>query len=276
MRAMWSGSISFGLVNIPIKLFAATEKKEIKFRFLHKKCQTPLEYRRTCPRCQEEVDWDQISRGYEFARDHFVVIEEEELSKLQGQKTKMIEIVEFVKLEEIDPVYFDRSYYLSPVETGAKPYALLQRALADTGKIALAKVILRTREVFASIRPTSNLLVMETMYYPDEIRAEREVPGLATSQELKDSELAMAEELIERLTTSFEPQKYKDHYRHALEELIQAKIEGQEISIAPPPEREKVLDLMEALKASVEEARKRDKKSKKKQAKKPALAGKTK
>ena len=170
MRAMWSGSISFGLVNIPIKLLQPPKRDKVP---LHKKCQTPLEYRRSCPRCQEEVAWEQIARGYEFARDHFVVIEEEELSKLQGQKTKTIDIVEFVKLEEIDPVYFDRSYYLSPVETGAKPYALLQRALADTGKIALAKVILRTREVFASIRPTSNLLVMETMYYPDEIRAER-------------------------------------------------------------------------------------------------------
>ncbi|MBS4031138.1 MAG: Ku protein [Clostridiales bacterium] len=256
MRTIWKGAISFGLVSIPIKLFPATEQKDIKFRFLHKTCQAPLKYQRVCSACGQEVTQDDIVRGYEYESGRFVIMNEEDLEKIPDERTRTIDIVDFVALKEIDPVYFDKTYYLAPNDAGEKAYALLRKAMEETGKIAVAKVVIRNKESLAVIRGYENLLVMETVFYPDEIRNPELLPGFEREIKLHDNELKMARELIENLATEFVPDKYDDEYRKKLLELIRSKIEGEEIAIPETQTKGKVVDLMEALKASVEMAKK--------------------
>lgn len=259
LRAMWRGSLSFGLVNIPVRLFAATENKELKFRSLHSPCHNPLEYRRVCPTCKKEVPWEEISRGYEYERGHFVVLTEEEIEAAAGEKERLIEIEDFVNLEEIDPIYYQKSYYLAPEATGKRPYALLRDVMGQTGKIAVATITLRTKETPAVVRIYNNALTLSTMYYPEEIRPVGDLPDLPLEVEIREREFAVARELVESLTVTFNPAKYRDRYREKLLELIEAKVEGKEIAVAPSPAREKVVDLLEALQASVEKARKKEK-----------------
>ncbi|NLM45681.1 MAG: Ku protein [Firmicutes bacterium] len=256
MRTIWKGAISFGLVSIPVKLFPATEHKDVKFRYLHRTCQAPLKYQRICTACGKEVAQEEIVRGYEYEKGRFVVINEEDLEKLPSEQAKTLDIVDFVALEEIDPIYFDKTYYLAPGETGEKAYALLRTAMEETGKIAVAKVVIRNKESLAVIRRYRQLLVMETIFYPDEIRSPAELPGFNREVKLHDNERKMARELIENLAGKFEPQKYEDEYRKQLLELIHAKIAGEQIAAPAAPPDGKVVDLMEALKASVEMARK--------------------
>lgn len=256
MRTIWKGAISFGLVSIPVKLFPATEQKDVKFRFLHKECQAPLRYQRVCTVCGKEVSQEEIVRGYEYESGRFVIINEEDLEKIPDERTRSVDIIDFVSLEEIDPVYFDKTYYLAPGEAGEKAYALLRKAMAETGKIAVAKVVIRNKESLAVIRGYQNLIVMETIFYPDEIRDTALLPGFDREIKLHDNEMKMARELIENLATSFNAEKYDDEYRKKLMELIRAKIEGEQIAIPEVAEKGKVVDLMEALKASVEMAKK--------------------
>jgi DNA end-binding protein Ku len=256
LRTIWKGAISFGLVSIPIKLFPATEQKDVKFRYLHKTCQAPIRYQRVCSSCGKEVTQDDIVRGYEYESGRYVIINEEDLEKVPDNRTRTIDIIDFVSIEEIDPVYFDKTYYLSPGEVGEKAYALLRRAMADTGKIAVAKVVIRNKESLVVIRDYKDVLAMETIFYPDEIRDTGQLPGLDRSISLHDNELKMARELIESLATAFEPGKYNDEYRQKLIDLIHAKIQGEEIAVPEVAEKGKVVDLMEALKASVEMAKK--------------------
>jgi DNA end-binding protein Ku len=256
LRTIWKGAISFGLVSIPIKLFPATEQKDVKFRYLHKTCQAPIRYQRVCSSCGKEVTQDDIVRGYEYESGRYVIINEEDLEKVPDNRTRTIDIIDFVSIEEIDPVYFDKTYYLSPGEVGEKAYALLRRAMADTGKIAVAKVVIRNKESLVVIRGYKDVLAMETIFYPDEIRDTGQLPGLDRSISLHDNELKMARELIESLATAFEPGKYNDEYRQKLIDLIHAKIQGEEIAVPEVAEKGKVVDLMEALKASVEMAKK--------------------
>lgn len=253
MHTMWKGAISFGLVNIPIRMFASTENKDIKFRYLHKKCRTPIKYMKTCPTCQTEVGPDELVKGYEYEPGRFVLIEEEDLNALKPELKKSIEILDFVNLAEIDPIYFDKSYYLSPQETGEKAYHLLRQAMNDTGKIGIAKITIRDKQSLAALRVYRNLLVMETIFYPDEVRPVEQVPGIPERVALQDKELEMAVQLISNLAASFEPGKYTDDYREALKMLINKKIEGEEIEIpAEAPERN-IIDLMQALQASIEQ-----------------------
>ena len=266
MRTIWKGAISFGLVSIPIKLFPATEDKNIKFRYLHKPCQAPLKYQRVCTACGQEVKQEDIVRGYEYEKNRFVIINEEDLEKIPDERTRTIDIIDFVALEEIDPIYFAKTYYLAPGEAGQKPYVLLHKAMEDTGKIAIAKVVIRNKESLAVIRGYKNLLVMETIFYPDEIRNPEQLPGFEWEIKLQDNEVKMARELIENLSTHFKAEKYEDEYRKQLLEMIHAKIEGEQIAIPQVEEKGKVVDLMEALKASLEIAKKttaEEKKSKK-------------
>jgi DNA end-binding protein Ku len=256
MRTIWKGAISFGLVSIPIKLFPATEQKDVKFRYLHKTCQAPLRYQRVCTVCGKEVSQDDIVRGYEYESGRYVIINEEDLEKIPDERSRTVDIIDFVSLEEIDPVYFDKTYYLAPGEAGEKAYALLRRAMAETGKIAVAKVVIRNKESLAVIRGYQNLVVMETIFYPDEIRDPALLPGFDREVKLHDNEMKMARELIENLATTFNAEKYDDEYRKKLMELIRAKIEGEQIAIPDVAEKGKVVDLMEALKASVEMAKK--------------------
>lgn len=273
MHTMWKGSISFGLVHIPIKLFAATEDKNIKLRYLHKDCSTPIKYERVCPHCDREVENEEIVRGYEYESGKFVTVDKEEMDALKKAQNKSVEIIDFVKLDEIDPIYFNRSYFIGPNENGGKAYALLQKAMKDSGKIGLAKLTMHSKEHLAAVRVYDKGLLLETIYYPDEIRKIDHVPGLDENIELNQKELDTATQLIEQLTTAFDPEKYEDEYRNALSELIEGKVSGNEVKTAKKAKKnENVVDLMDALQASIDETKPKKKKASGK--KKSAASGK--
>ncbi|MCG9967798.1 Ku protein [Pelotomaculum terephthalicicum JT] len=264
MRPIWKGALSFGLVYVPVKIYAATEQKDIKFNYLHEKCKSPVQYRRYCPYCQVEVPMEEIVRGYEYEKGKYVVINEDDFEKLAGAKSgRSVEIMDFVNLEEIDPVYYEKAYYLAPGDGGAKVYELFRRAMADTGKVAVARVVIRNREALAAIRVSKNILAMSTMHYPDEIRQADVLPEFNYQVDLHENEVKMAVNLINSLSAEFRPEKYNDKYRQALMEVIQARIAGEAVAVPEKAETGKVVDLMEALKASIELAREeRDKKGK--------------
>lgn len=254
MHTMWKGSISFGLVNIPIRMFAATEDKDISFRYLHRECKTPIKYEKTCPVCKKEVSQDDLVRGYEYEPGRFVIIEDEELQSLQQSRGRAIEIMDFVDLREIDPIYFVKSYYLSPQETGEKAYNLLREAMKQTGRIAVAKITMRNKQSLAALRVYHNIMIMETIFYPDEVRDQSHVPNIPVDSQLDEKELAMAVKLIENLSAKFDPAKYTDEYRMELLAMIHKKIEGDEVVRAREsiPQRN-VIDLMQALQESLKE-----------------------
>ena len=253
MRSLWNGSISFGLVNIPIKLYTATSSNDIKFNYLHGVCHTPIKYRKTCPTCDQEVGEAEIVRGYEFERGQYVIMEETDLEAIAPEKTRSIEILDFVRLQDIDPVYFDRTYYLQPVETGIKAYHLLKRAMLEKEQIAVAKIVIRARESLAAIRVYGPGLALETMYYPAEIRAVDTLFQGGDEPAVNERELAMAMALIDNLTTEFTPGQYTNEYQKMLTEMIEKKITGEQVVPAAAPQTAgKVIDLMAALEASVQ------------------------
>ncbi|GGA63794.1 non-homologous end joining protein Ku [Ornithinibacillus halotolerans] len=258
MHTMWKGTISFGLVNIPVKMHAATENKDVSLRQLHKECKSPIKYEKVCPVCETEVGADDIVRGYEYAKNKFVILDEEDLKELKKeQEDRAVEIIDFVKLEDIDPIYFEKSYYLSPNEGGSKAYGLLRAALEETGKIGVAKMMIRSKEQLAVIRIYKNTLVVETIHYPDEVRDVNEVPNVPENVETAKKELDTAKMLIDQLTTEFDPEKYKDDYRTALLDLIEEKKNADEtITAKDKAKPDNVTDLMEALQASLERAKK--------------------
>ncbi|MFH7820488.1 non-homologous end joining protein Ku [Neobacillus thermocopriae] len=254
MHTIWKGSISFGLVNIPIKLHSATEDKDIKLRTLHKKCHAPIRYEKICSVCEEEVKPEDIVKAYEYTKGKFVVLDNEELEKLRKEnEDKAVEIIDFVKIEEIDPIYFDRSYYMSPNEGGGKAYSLLRKALQESGKVGIAKIIIRSKEQLAVIRVYENTLVLETIHFPDEVRNAEDVPNIPSDDKVTKKELDTAILLIDQLTTTFKPEKYHDEYRSALLELIESKRQGQEtVTAATKEPATNVTDLMAALQASID------------------------
>lgn len=252
---MWKGSISFGLVTIPVKLYAATESRDLRFNLLHEACRTPVQYRKWCPHCDREVTSDEIVKGFEYERGRYVTVTEEEMQGIPVAAAHTLEIVDFVRLEEIDPIYFDRTYYLEPGEGGARAYALLRRAMAETGRIAIARVVIRTRESLAAIRVfQGGVLALETMHFPEEIRSPAGLTAI-TEPELRPQEMEMAVNLISSLSGTFEPAKFENRYREALLALIEAKVAGEEV-VQPeaPPDRGSVVDLMTALRASIQQA----------------------
>lgn len=261
MKVLWKGAISFGLVNIPVSMYVATENKDIKFNYLHKECMSPIKYQKYCPRCDKEVSSDEIVRGYEYQKGNYVVINQEDFERIPEENTKTVDILDFVNLSQVDPVYFDKTYYLEPAPGGEKAYTLIVDAMQKTGKIAIARIFIRSRQSLAAIRVKDDYLVMETIFYPDEIRSPASLNKGLDPAKLNANETKMAVSLIENLSTDFDPARYHDTYRQALGEIIEARIAGQEI-VTPEPaaEKGKVVDLMEALKASVklaEENRKR-------------------
>ncbi|WP_181349322.1 Ku protein [Thalassobacillus sp. CUG 92003] len=278
MHTMWKGSISFGLVNIPIKLHAATENKDVKFRQLHKECQTPIKYKKECPVCEREVGHDEIVKAYEYSKNKFVVLDEEDLAELkEASGDKSVEILDFVELDEIDPIYFEKSYYLSPNDGGSKAYALLRQALQDSGKIGVAKIILRSKEQLAAIRIYQNTLVMETIHYPDEVRSADDVPNIPESENIVKKELDTAVMLIDQLTKPFEPGNYQDDYRNKLLSMIEHKKNNEDVTIeAKQPKQDNVTNLMDALEASVDKANKSKAKNKSKSKKKTSTSKKAK
>lgn len=258
MRTLWKGAISFGLVNVPVKLYTATEKKEIKFNYLHDKCKTPIRYERHCPTCNVEVAPEEIVWGYEYQKGQYVVLNEADFESIPDEKSKTVDILDFVDLTEIDPLYFEKSYFLEPSQGGEKAYALLRKAMLETGKIAIAKVTIRTKESLAVLRVYQNVLIMETIFYPDEIRSPAGLTGIQNEPVLHENEIKMATSLISNLSSHFEPEKYKNNYRENLMGLIQAKIAGGEIAETAPRENGKIIDLMEALKASIAATQKQE------------------
>lgn len=262
MHTVWKGAISFGLVHVPVKMFSATEDKDISMRMIHKECSTPLSYVRKCQHCEREVDWEEIVKGYEYEPGRFVIFNKEELELLSGEASKEIKILDFVDLKEIDPIYFQKTYYLAPAETGANAYNLLMRALLDTGKIGIARVSIRSKSSMAAIRIVDRCIVMETIFYPDEIRPVSQVPNLPESADVNEKELTMAKMLIEQLSTPFEPAKYTDEYREAVMNAIRQKIAGEEIRVAPEQQQTNVIDLMAALQASLDAVKTNEKEKK--------------
>jgi DNA end-binding protein Ku len=254
-RSMWSGAISFGLVNVPVKLYSAVSRKSVRFHQLNGKTGTRIAQKRVDPATGDEVAYEDLVKGYELTKDHYVVITPDELDALDPEKTRTIDIEDFVDLVDIDPVYYDHPYYLIPDKGAAKAYGLLLNAMEESGKVAIARVVIRTKENLVAIRPApGNVLMMETMIFADEVVPPSEIEDLPDAKELKasDRELKMAQQLIDSLSSDFEPGKYHDEYREKVLELIERKAAGEEIAVQPEaPKPEKVPDLMAALEASL-------------------------
>jgi DNA end-binding protein Ku len=255
MQAIWKGSVSFGLVTIPVKVYAATQEKDVAFRQVHATDGGRIRYRRICEIEGEEVPYSDIAKGYELPDGEMVVLTSEELSELPLPTRHVVEVLEFVPAEEIDPIYVSRSYYLQADGPAAKPYVLLRDALRRTGQTALVKVALRNREALAMLRPKDDVLVLQTMLWPDEVR-DGSFAAPAADVEVRPQEVAMAESYIQTLETTFDPDRYHDEYRAALEQVIDAKTAGREVEVPKAaPAKGEVVDLMAALQASVDEAR---------------------
>jgi DNA end-binding protein Ku len=253
-QSIWSGVISFGMVSIPINLFTATQDKDISFHLLHEECGNRVKQVRWCPYHDRPVDWDETVRGFEYAKNEYVVLTDEDFEKLPLLSKHTVELTAFVNADEIDPIYYEKSYYLAPREEGAKAYGLLMKVLEDKGLVGMAKIAIRNKEQLCALRPHDGTLVLETLYYPDEIRVEKEAEK--PNAQVSDREMQMATVLVDVLSDHFDPTKYHDEYRQALMELIEAKRKGQEV-IAPPAPAGKVVDLMAALRQSVEAAKQR-------------------
>ena len=257
-RAIWSGAISFGLVNVPIKLFTATSQKDVRFHQLHDKDGARIQQKRVCSKDGEEVPMEHIVKGYEVSRDKYVLITPEELDALDPKASRTIDILDFVDLEEIDPVYFDSTYYMVPEKGAGKAYALLLEAMRKSKKVAIARVVLRQKQHLVALRPLRNALSMETMLYADEVVSPETLDGLPEDVEVTDRELAMAQQLIDSLADDFKPERYRDDYRERVLEMIERKAEGQEMVIAEEEEEQApVVDLMAALEASLAAAKTR-------------------
>jgi DNA end-binding protein Ku len=258
MRPIWKGAITFGLISIPVRLYSAVESKSLKFNLLHAKDGGRVRYKRVCSKCGEEVTWDDLVKGYEYSKDHYVQFTDEELQSLDLDSIKAIDVVSFVPLEAIDPIYYDKTYYVAPEASGLKAYRLLADALQAERQVGVAKVALRDKEHLATVRLKDDVFVLETMHWPDEIR-EPQFDELNKSVDVRDPEVKMARQLIQQLAGDFEPQEFRDEYRERLQELAERKVEGAEVTVTAEPEEEgaPVVDLMEALKASVAEAKKR-------------------
>ena len=255
MKTMWRGAISFGLVSIPIRVYTATEEKTLRFNQLHEKDHGRIKYQRACAKDGQEVPYDEIVKGYEYEKDRYVILTDDDLDAVPVQSTRNIDIQQFVDQAEIDPIYYKKTYYLGPEEAGVKAYQLLVEALREGEKVGVAKVSFRGQEHLAAIRLMDNLLVLDTMFWPDEIR-EAKFEELDKEVRVSDKEVSMAESLIDNLTESWNPDAYTDEYREALLDIVEKKVAGEEIEEVEPVEPARVVDLMDALKQSVEATKK--------------------
>lgn len=251
MQTVWSGFLSFGLVSIPVRMFVATESKSVSFNYVHRECGTPLKYQRVCPNCEEVVPWDDVARGFEIEKDKYVIMEEEDFEAIDLPSRKMIDIMQFSDLADIDSIYFRKSYYLAPEEGGEKAYNLLSQAMEKDGKIAIAKMVIRTKQHLCCIRRYQDSLLLETMFYHDEVRVADEVVGDTGEFEPREKEMKMARQLMESMSREFKAEDFDDDYRQAILKVINSKASGIKIETRGPPEG-KPEDLVEALKQSIE------------------------
>jgi DNA end-binding protein Ku len=248
---VWKGHLTFGLISMPVRMFAAARGERISFNQLHKECHSRLKQPLFCPVCNRNVERSEIVKGYEYEKDQYVLFSEEELDKIEPPSARVMEILEFVKLSEMDPVYFDSSYYVSPEDAGVKAYQLLMKAMEQSGYGAIAKLTMHQREHIVIVRPGTKGMTLHTMFYSNEIRAAESVP--TDKVEVKDQEKKLAQQLIESLAAPFDPQKYRDEYQENLRVMISAKLQGQQVTEVPQPHLAPVIDLMEALKKSLAE-----------------------
>jgi DNA end-binding protein Ku len=270
-RAIWKGSISFGLVNIPIALYPATRREELKFRLLRKNDLSPVNYKRVAEKDGKEVPWDQIVKGYEYEKGKYVVLKDEDFGRIDLEATQTVDIQDFVKLDEIDPIFFYKPYYLEPQKGGEKAYALLREALKDSNQVGIATVVIKTREYLAGVKPKDDALVLEIMHFADEL-ADSSKFHIPKKVEVGKREMNMAKSLIDSMTSKWQPEKYTDDYREALMDVIEEKVEagGKEIEEKPKkaPKPTKVIDLVSVLQKSLEETGAKKKTKTKSRAKK--------
>lgn len=273
MRAIWKGSISFGLVNIPIGLYPATRREDLSFKQLRESDLSPIRYKRVAEADGEEVPWEKIIKGYEYEKGQYVVVKDEDFEKAAPDATQTIDITDFVKLDEIDPMFFDKPYYLEPQKAGKKAYALLRDTLKETGRVGIAKVVIKTREHLAAVKPKQNALVLELMHFPEEV-LEPSGLDLPSDESLGKKEMDMAKTLVETMSDKWEPDKYQDEYRAKLMEVIEEKIKsgGEETPTpkAKPKKATNVVDLVEVLQRSLAETKKKSPAPAKKKVKKAA------
>lgn len=253
MRTIWNGSLSFGLVTIPVGLAVAQQRQDVSFRTLHRECGSPIKQKRWCPVHEREVEADELVKGWEFAKGQFVMVEESDLEAIELRRSRSIELLRFVPLADVDPLYFDRAYYLAPAgdPVGRRPYALLLQAMQETEMAAVGRFVLWGKENLCLVRALDGALVLETLYYAEDLRSMAEITEAVEETEVKEAELAMARQLVESLAGPFEPREYRNTYREELRALLEAKLSGQEIVRPEPVPEAPVIDLMEALKQSV-------------------------
>lgn len=254
-RSIWKGVISFGMVAIPVRLYPATSSKDVAFNMLHEKCKSRLNQKRWCPVCEAEVAWDEIVKGYQYSKDQYVIFTEEDFEKAPVATKHTVNLSTFVKAQDIDPVYYEKSYYLEPEDTAKKSFALLMKTLQKKEQTAIGQIALREKERLCALRPHDGSIILETLYYPDEIRVAHDA-GLEDIQ-VSHKEIEMAGALVDLMAGPFDPEEYHDEYRDAILKIVEAKLEGQEIVEAAPAEEAQIIDLAAALKASFEAAKKR-------------------
>ena len=255
MRTIWSGAINFGLVNIPVKLYSGSEDQRLDLTMLHSKDLSPIRFARVCREDGKEVPWDEIIKGYEYRKGDYVVLTKEDFEKADPGRQDTIDILSFTDVSEVDPVYFEKPYYLEPGKGAGKVYRLLCQALEESGKVAIAKYVFRNREHLGCIRPSGNLLVMIQMRFAEEVRSAEELK-LPEKEKLSKDEIKLANQLIDQLTRPFKPEEYHDTYHEELERIIEEKVSGEKPKAAKAPKKAEVKDLMAALKASLEKEKK--------------------
>ena len=257
MRTIWNGSLNFGLVNIPIGLAVAQQRRDTAFRTLHRECGTPIKQKRYCPKHDRDVEADELVKGWEFTKGQFVVVEESDLEAVELQRSQSIDIVRFVPVVDVDPIYFDRTYYLSPASATAqrRPYVLLLQAMKQAGVGAIGKFVLWGKENLCLIRPLGDSLVLETLFFAEDLRSRAEIDEAVQETDVNEAELGMAMQLVESLVGEFQPDEYQNEHREALRAMLEAKLAGEEIARPEPVAPTPVIDLMEALKKSVAQAR---------------------
>ena len=254
MKASWKGSISFGMVYFPVNVYTATSGSEgVKFNYLHKKCNTRVRYKKFCDACNEEVSQDDLVKGYEYEKDKYIIVTDEEFEKLPIKSKKTISIINFVDEDKIDPIFLDKAYYVGPGNFSAsKAFELFRRAMRESGKVGIAKITLSSNEYVSMVKPyDKGGMLLYLLYYSDEIRKSETIPELNYNADIHENEMKMAVSLINNMTSEFDIDEYRNEYQEALRKLIQAKVEGKEV-VSPPETQNNIIDLMDALKASVE------------------------
>jgi len=257
MRTIWNGSINFGLVNIPIGLAVAQQRKDVAFRTLHRECGTPIKQKRYCPKHERDVEADELVKGWEFTKGQFVVVEDSDLESVAVERSQSIDIIRFVHVDEVDPIYYDRTYYLAPASAVAqrRPYVLLLEAMKQTGLGGVGKFVLWGKENLCLVRPLGDSLALETLYFAEDIRTRSEIDEAVGETEVADAELGMAVQLVESLAGDYDPVEFRNEYREELRAMLEAKLAGEEITRPEPIAPAQVVDLMEALKKSVAQAK---------------------